>query len=272
MPAQRPVASDWYDAPRYYDIVFDAGSTAEARFLEGVHRRHAASPGKRALEPACGSGRLMVELARRGWDVTGFDLNPAMLAYARERLQRAGLRARLLRADMSDFRVRGQFDLAHCLVSTFKYLLDERSARSHLECVARALKPGGIYALGFHLSEYAARSRSRERWVARRGRTTVVCNTQVEPADRHARLEDVRTRLVVRERGRERRTETRWRFRTYDEREVTSLFRSVPELEHVATYDFGYRIDRPRNWPDDQLDCVFVLRKRSRSARRTAPV
>jgi SAM-dependent methyltransferase len=270
MSAPSPVASDWYDAPRYYDIVFDAGSAAEARFLEAAHRRHAASAGKRALEPACGSGRLVVELARRGWDVTGFDLSAPMLAYARERLESAELRARLLCAEMSDFRLRGRFDLAHCLVSTFKYLLDERSARSHLECVARALTPGGIYVLGFHLSEYGDRSRSRERWVARCGGTTVVCNTQVEPADRRARLEDVRTRLRVSERGRERRTETHWRFRTYDEHEVVRLFRSVPELEHVATYDFGYRIDRPRDWPDDQLDCVFVLKKRSRSARRTA--
>jgi hypothetical protein len=167
-----------------------------------------------------------------------------------------------MRGDMATFRVSGEFDLAHCLVSTFKYLLDERSARSHLECIARALAPGGIYALGFHLSEYGARSRSRERWVARRGGTTVVCNTQVWPADRRVRLEHVRTRLVVRERGRERRTETRWQFRTYDEREVSRLFRSATELEHVATYDFGYRLDRPRDWPDDQLDCVFILRRR----------
>jgi SAM-dependent methyltransferase len=271
MPAVRPRTSDWYDAPRDYDIVFDAGSHDEARFLEAVHRRHATSSGRRALEPACGSGRLVVELARRGWDVTGFDLNAAMIAYARARIarergraraRRGFGRARIVRGDMADFRVRGRFDLAHCLVSTFKYLLDERSARSHLTCIARALEPGGIYALGFHLSEYASRSRSRERWIGRRGATSVVCNTQVWPPDRRARLEDVRARLLVREHGRERRTETRWRFRTYDEREVVRLFRSVPELEHVATYDFGYDADRPRDWPDDQLDCVFILRRR----------
>ena len=292
------LAADWYEMPRYYDIVFDAGSEQEARFLEAVHRLHGKSRGKRALEPACGSGRLVLALARRGWRVTGFDLSQAMLAYARERLERTEarerarrsladhsradhgrrtnlalapsrsscahppLRTELVLADMTAFRFRDRFDLAHCLVSSFKYLLDEASARSHLECVARALAPGGIYALGFHLSEYGNRARSRERWVERRGGTTVICNTQVWPADRRSRIEDVRTRLRVREHGRESRSETHWRFRTYDEREVMRLFRSVPALEHVATYDFGYDVDRPRDWPDDQLDCVFVLRKR----------
>jgi SAM-dependent methyltransferase len=259
----RTPSVDWYDAPRYYDIVFDAGTAREARFLEAAHARFATSRKKRVLEPACGSGRLVAEMARRGWNVTGFDLNPAMLAFAERRMRRARTtNVRLMQADMSTFRAGVRFDLAHCLVSTFKYLLDERSAHAHLDCVARALAPGGIYVLGFHLSEYANRSRSRERWVERRGRTTVVCNTQVWPADRRARIEEVRARLSVRERGRERRSETRWRFRTYDEREVMRLFRAVPALEHVATYDFGYEIDRPRQWPDDQLDCVFVLRKR----------
>ncbi len=253
---------DWYDTPSYYDIVFDADTSREADFLEAAFERFSAARGRRVLEPACGSGRLAAEMARRGWSVTGFDLNESMLAYAARRLERAGLSAAIFRADMSSFAVRGTFDLAHCLVSTFKYLLDEASARAHLERVAHALSPGGIYVLGFHLSEYANRGRVRERWVERRGGTTVVCNTQVEPADRRSRTEAVRARLIVRTRGRELRSETRWRFRTYDEREVARLLRSVPELEHVATYDFGYRIDAPRDWPDDQLDCVFVLKKR----------
>jgi SAM-dependent methyltransferase len=258
---------DWYDTPQYYDIVFDVDTAREASFLEAVHARFGSSRGKRLLEPACGSGRLALEMARRGWHVTGFDLNDAMLAYAARRLKSARLKARLFRADMSSFRRPGSFDLAHCLVSTFKYLLDEAGARSHLSCVARSLAPGGIYVLGFHLSDYGSRRRSRERWVERRAGTTVVCNTQVWAPDREARSESVRARLIVRRGARELRSETHWQFRTYDEREVQRLFRSVPELEHVATYDFGYRADAPRDWPDDQLDCVFILRKRSRARR-----
>jgi SAM-dependent methyltransferase len=253
---------DWYDVPRYYDIVFDAGTREEADFLEGALLRYGHGQGRRVLEPACGSGRLVAELARRGYAVQGYDLNARMLAFARERLREHGLRARLVRGDMTGFVSKPRFELAHCLVSTFKYLLDERSARAHLERTAQALVPGGLYVLGFHLTDYDERRLQRERWVESRDGVRVTCNTQVWPADRELRLEDVRTRLVVREQGRELRSETRWRFRTYDAREVRSLLGSVPALELVAAHDFRHRIDKPRELDDRQLDLVLVLRRR----------
>lgn len=259
---------DWYDEPEAYDIVFDADTRAEARFLLDMLREHgprSTRTRRRILEPACGSGRLVRELARLGHAVTGFDRNDAMLAYARECLARRSLRARLVRGDMASFVLPGPFDLAHCLVSTFKYLLDERSARSHLRCVARALRPGGVYVLGFHLTDYAREEVSRERWVAERGGTRVTCVTSVEPADRARRLEDVRTRLCIERGGATVRTETRWRFRTYDAAQFERLLASVPELERVALHDFHYESDRPRRSTDDGIgDCVFVLRRRRR--------
>lgn len=261
-------AEDWYRTPLYYDIVFAGDEPREAQFLEALVERHALGGGRKArrklrvLEPACGSGRLVAELARRGHVVTGFDLSADMLAFARERLDKAGLKARLLEARMEEFDAGGRFDLAHCLVCTFKYLLDERSARANLERVARALRPGGLYAIGVHLTQYEDRRRSRERWVARRGGIEVTCNIQGWPADRRTRLEDVRSRLRVVERGAVKTSETRWKFRTYDHAQFMRLVRSVPALELAAAYDFGYDIERPRTLPDDQLDTVYVLRRR----------
>lgn len=256
---------DWYDTPRNYDLVFDADTPREADFLEAVARHHGpARPRRqrRALEPACGSGRLLVELARRGWSVTGCDLSASMLDFARRRLARAGLSATLTEGDMAGLRPRGRFELAHCLVSTFKYLLTERAAQAHLECVARALVPGGVYVLGLHLTDYTRRSRTRERWVVERAGTRVVCNIQTWPADRRARLEKVRSRLAVSQDGQERRSETVWSFRTYDARQVRRLLRRVHALEHVATYDFAYDLDAPCTFGEDQEDTILVLRRR----------
>ncbi|TDJ71041.1 MAG: class I SAM-dependent methyltransferase [Planctomycetota bacterium] len=253
---------DWYETPKYYDIVFDVDTSKEADFLAAIYERYAGTRGKRVLEPACGSGRLLVELARRGWSVTGDDRSQPMLAYARERLDSAGLVGTLRRNDMADFHTRGRFDLAHCFVSTFKYLLTEKAARAHLECIARALKPGGVYALGFHLTDYAATGRTRERWVAQRGDTRVVCNIQGWPADRRRRLEQVRARLVIDEGGVRKRSETTWNFRTYDASQVRRLLRSVPALEHVATYDFRYDADECCRLSDAQYDTLLILRRR----------
>lgn len=254
---------DWYDTPLYYDIIFDADTPREADFLEAVWRRHAGpGGGRRVLEPACGSGRLVLELARRGWQVDGFDASVPMLDYARERLAEAGLRARLWPDRLQDFTAPGSYDLAHCLVSTFKYLLTEADARACLRRVADALRPDGIFVLGLHLSEYERTRPDHERWVAARDGVEVVCNTRTWPADRQSRLEDLRTRLRIRRGGKTQTQETRWQFRTYDSRQLRSLLRAVPELETVACHDFTH--DAATEFPLDggHLDVVLVLRRR----------
>ena len=129
----------------------------------------------------------MVEMARRGWRPHGFDLTPEMVTFARERLAHEGLEGTVARGDMADFRTRGRFDLAHCLVSTFKYLLTEDAARGHLRSVARALRPGGIYCLGFHLTDYARTKGSRS--AGGRARRRLVDCTR--GGGRRARLEPV---------------------------------------------------------------------------------
>ncbi len=256
------VQTDWYQDPAYYDIIFDEDTELEGTFLEAMLDIFGQSGGKNVLEPACGSGRLVLEMARRGYSVSGFDLSPEMLAYARQRLAQAGETAQLQEADLVEFSFRRRFDLAHCLVSTFKYLMDEDSARSHLECVAQSLRPGGLYVLGLHTTDYDYDRFTRERWVAEREGTHVVCNIQTWPAESRKRREKVRSRLVVREGGETRRLETNWWFRTYDARQLESLIASVPELEHVTTFDFTYDLSAERELDDDQQDCVLILRKR----------
>jgi len=256
-----PIAIDWYDVPRLYDVVFDVGTAQEADFLEAAAQKYGTSDGRRVLEPACGTGRLVAELARRGWTARGFDRNRNMLAYARKRLATTGVRASLAVGDMARFEVARPFDLAHCLVSTFKYLLDEDSARSHLECVARALRPGGIYVLGLHLTDYGRMVDERERWVEQRGGSTVTSDMHVGPPDRRTRLEPVRNRLTEKSARVERHYESRWDFRTYSAREVEALIRSVPALEIAAVHDFDYDMARPRRLRDERLDKVLVLRR-----------
>ena len=46
-------------------------------------------------------------------------------------------------------------------------------------------------------------------------------------------------------------------------RQARELLRSVPTLEHVATYDMTYELDSKREFDDNQLDCVLILRRRT---------
>ena len=256
---------DWYDTPLYYDIIFDESTVAEADFLEQAVARHGQCGGRRLLEPACGSGRMALEMARRGWKVSGFDGNPRMLTFARERLKSAGLRARLWQDWMQSFElpkgVKEGFDVAHCLVSTFKYLLSEKDAAECLRRVAAALRPGGLCFLGLHLTDYDRTSPEHERWVASRDGVRVVCNTHTWPPDRRTRLENLRTRLQITDAARTHLQETRWQFRTYNAAQLRSLLRKVPGLEILACHDFTYDLTAPRRFDDSYADVLLVLKK-----------
>lgn len=256
----------WYDSPLYYDIVYQDYTRPETRFLEAIARRH--GPVRRGpmriLEPACGSGRLLESLARRGHAVHGFDLNPNMLRHARRRLGDAGLSGVTWRDRLETFRPpgRGRFDLAHCLVSTFKYILTETGARGHLRRVAQALRPGGLYVLGLHLTDYRQAEPDHERWIRRRGDVRVTSDTWSDLPDRKTRLEACRTRMRIRHGARRWEEETLWDFRTYSPAELRRLLRSVPELELVACHDFHYEMRRRRHVEDGAGDIVLVLRRK----------
>ena len=263
--------ADWYDTPLYYDIIFDQDTELEAGFLEAVMSRHGEAwhpESLRVLEPACGSGRLMAAMAQRGHRVWGFDLNPNMVAHTRERLRDDGDAVVCWQDRMEEFTVPGTptFDLAHCLVSTFKYVLTQKGAVSHLQRVAASLHEGGIYVLGIHLTNYDDQREQHERWVGDRDGVRVVCNTHTWPPDRKARTEKLRTKLQITREGHQLLQETHWTFRTYNAAEVKRLVRSVPELELAACYDFTCDIDSPRKLDDSYADIILVLRKQTRPA------
>ena len=154
------------------------------------------------------------------------------------------------------------FDLAHCFVSTFKYLLDERSARAHLRCVAQHLRSGGLYILGLHLTDYPNSGAASERWRGRRGAVSVDCVIDSGPADRASRTERVRSSLRIREGGAHKTLDSSWTFRTYDAPQLRSTLRAVPALSLEACYDFRYEIESPRDLDDPWEDVILVLKKR----------
>lgn len=277
MPTYEPF--DWYATPRYYDMVFYAGTAQEADFLEAVAAKHATQGGAgrrhtalRILEPACGSGRLMAELALRGHRVAGCDLSKGMLGYARQRFADRGVprgAARLHHAPMQAFDLKQHaegdgYDLAHILVSSFKYLLTEDDAAGCLRCVCDHLRPGGVFALGLHLAEYDQTQAVTERWRVQRGGVDVRCAIKTGPADRAARTEAMRSRITARhaDGSPDERYETTWDFRTYSAGQLRALLRREPRFKHLATYTFHHDITRKTALDGDDLGVVLVLRKK----------
>lgn len=256
-----PVISDCYDAPGYWDFAFSDETLFEADFIQAASERYLGCSSPTVLEIGCGGGRQVVELSRRRLDVTAFDLNQSCVDWTLRQLTRRKLSAKVFCGDMTDFRLPKPVELAHCLVNTFRHLLSEESARQHLECVSKSLKPGGIYLLGFHLLPPDAAEDDCERWSLTRGKTRVTTTIRVLDFSRRKRIETVRFSLKVSTPRKVIRLSTDHSLRIYRADQFRSLVRSVPSLKLLDVYDFCYDLSEPLPLNDELGDAVFVLQK-----------
>ena len=126
-------------------------------------------PPGRLVDLGCGTGRLLIPLARRGWWVLGVDLSPEMLAVARDRAFESGVEVSLLRANLVDLGGIGtaSFDRATCLFSTLGMVAGEEARRRVVAEAFRVLRPGGRFVLHVHNRWFHLGDRAGRRWLRR---------------------------------------------------------------------------------------------------------
>lgn len=202
--ASEPVRSSHpnklYASPEIYDVAFGWDLRLEMDFLESCWATHVEGPVRRILEPACGTGRILRALAERGYDVVGYDRSPEMVSFAARSL--GGLGGKLYRGDMISFRPPGRFDVALNLVNSICYLLEEAEVAAHLERVAEALRPGGIYIVQFSYGEEPPELASFGPWVNRRADVTTELTWRVLREDPAARRSYQECRIAATSGGR----------------------------------------------------------------------
>jgi len=107
--------------------------------------KYAAKYGKKVLIPMCAWGETGAYLARRGFDVTGFDITPEMIAQGKARFgEVAGLR--LYEGDVRDFR----FDIPpvdFCFSMDFGHIQTIGEVKKALVCINGHLREGGCMVI-----------------------------------------------------------------------------------------------------------------------------
>jgi len=133
------------EAATYGQHAFTHNTLAEVDFLIDVLDL---APGDRVLDIGCGTGRHSIELARRGFRVTGLDISEGMLDEARRRAGEAGVDVNWVQADATRFSEPPSFDACICLCEGAFGLLGAEDdpieqPLSILRNAAQALRPGG---------------------------------------------------------------------------------------------------------------------------------
>ncbi|MCX5044437.1 class I SAM-dependent methyltransferase [Aldersonia sp. NBC_00410] len=122
--------------------------------------------GSRVLDAGCGTGRVAIELHRRGIAATGVDADQGMLSNA----ERNGPGIRWIHADLVDLstHVDDVFDLA-VLAGNVMIFVEPGTERTVLEQVVARVAPGGLLVAGFALKPDRIQLADYDRYVAEAG-------------------------------------------------------------------------------------------------------
>lgn len=153
------MSKQWFESEEFWinyaPVMFDETRWAEAPAVaQAVLDMHTASSKKTGsceklsvLDAGCGMGRISVELALLGADVTGVDIIEAELEAAREIAADEEVNIEFLNADLRSFKSEKKFDLALNLYTSFGYCDTEAEDVQILKHIYDSLKPGGTFIL-----------------------------------------------------------------------------------------------------------------------------
>ncbi len=251
----------WYDHPELYELGFLKETPKESEFLIDVFEKYVPFPVKRVLELGCGSGRLICDMAGRGFSMTGVDLNPMSLDYCKKKLKKERNKAELVVGDMTNFKFDEPFDAAVNAINTFRHLETEEAALAHLNCVAEHLKPGGVFVLSLHLLPKGGDLWGTERWGAKTEDMSVYYALTVVETSMKTRLEKLRISMLVKKKDESFRLSDHITLRIYTVEQLKSLLAKCKKLKLVGVHDFWYDIESKQKLNSDACDTILVLQR-----------
>lgn len=220
-------------APVYMENCFVSNTLLEVDFILDLLELPECA---KVLDIGCGTGRHSVELARRGFKVTGVDFSQGMLAEANKAAQTAGVEVEFIHANAAEYASEQQFDGAICLCEGAFCLLgadDDPSERdlAILRNISSSLKPGSRFVLTALNGLRFARMHRQEDVEKGIFDPVAMTNTSVGDWD----TDEGRKSVEVRERG-------------YVPTEISLLFKLAGfEVEHIWGGTAG-------NWGKRQIE------------------
>ncbi len=217
----RNLGPDWYGDPKFWSLyapyIFGPGRWAgTSRETDGIVALLRPERGSRVLDACCGVGRHSVELAKRGFRVTGVDLDAAYLEAAARTAEDEGVSVDFVRMNILDLAAVDVYDAAINVYTSFGYFADEGENALMLEKLHTALRPGGRLLLETLGKEPLARNFTESEWYEQDGTYLLA---EYEILDDFSRL---RNRWIIVEK--EKTFDYTFSHRIYSAQELKRLF------------------------------------------------
>lgn len=141
--------------------------------------------GSKILDLCCGHGRLLLPLAKAGYQMTGLELNKKFLAILAKNAKKENLKVGIINGDMRNIPFKSEFDAIINMFSSFGYLETDNEDFKVLKSISNALKPGGKLLIDllnpdFYLANFTPKS-----WV-KVGKMLILDQMSYNTKTRHA--------------------------------------------------------------------------------------
>ena len=142
--------TSWFDTPYYHILYKDRDYDEAASFMVLLTKFLELESGAKILDLACGKGRHSKFLNKMGFNVTGVDLSPASIKYAKT------FEKENLKFEVHDMCLPfpKKFNAVFNLFTSFGYFDDENNNLRTIKSIKEELKPDGFGVIDFLNSEY----------------------------------------------------------------------------------------------------------------------
>jgi SAM-dependent methyltransferase len=143
---------DWFNSPYYHQLYFQRDEKEAADFIYLLLDYLQPAPGAQMLDVACGRGRHAKILANKGYEVTGIDISPESISFAKQ------FETDTLHFFQHDMRLpfwMNYFDYVFNFFTSFGYFRTEREHYNAIRTIAHSLKPGGFFVIDYLNVHYA---------------------------------------------------------------------------------------------------------------------
>ncbi|MGN1113830.1 MAG: class I SAM-dependent methyltransferase [Oscillospiraceae bacterium] len=163
----KAMESDWYKKIWTLDIKDQSWVEDTKHQVDFLIEKLGLSGRERILDLACGFGRHSLELARRGFDVTGVDITTEYIKYASEQAENEKLNARFICSDIRDVSFVNEFDaVLNMADGAVGYLENDEENLKIFAVVSKALRSGGKHFMDIMNGSYAETHFPCKQWDA----------------------------------------------------------------------------------------------------------
>lgn len=171
-------SKEWFENAdfwlNYGPIMFDGQQWSQAHGIaEKCIELAGLKEGNSVLDACCAVGRISIELALGGMNVTGVDITQPFLDAAKESAEDEGVTLELINQDMRSFKSKKKFDAAVNIYNSFGYCDKIEDDIKILKQIYKSLKKGGVFILECISRESALKFFTPGEWFERAGKTVL---------------------------------------------------------------------------------------------------